>query len=432
MTVRELMEKRAQLRVKMQAINEKPEGEAGDLSEAQERQFAELRADFEKNEKAVERQTLLDEADRRADGVAVGGEGDADFDRQCRSFSLTRAIAGAAGMDVDWGRERETSQELQKRSGGAFKGVAVPMNVFERRATPADYERRVITTAAPAGGPGANIIGTDFRADQFIDILRAQLTTQRLGATVLSGLVGNVDIPRLKKSAVAGWVAENAAISASDAEFNKVSLAPKHVGALTEFSRNMLLQSTPAIEALIRNDFAFVLAQALDAAGIKGGGANQPTGVLATAGLNTSVSMAGGPTWDDVLSLIDAVEEANAVGSGFLMRPLAAKKLRSTVRVASTDSRFIMESPDSLADYPAVRSTLVPIDTAPTPDATSIIFGQWSDLLIGYWSAFDLLVNPYESSAYAKGNVSVRGMLTADIAVRHVESFAASIDFPAA
>lgn len=420
MTLRELMEKRARLRSQMKAINDKPEGEAGDLSEAQDRQFAELRADFEKTEKAIERQTMLDEADRRADGVAVGGETDADFDRECRAFSLTRAIAAASGLDVDAGREREVSQELQRRSGGAFKGLAVPMAVFEKR---------VITTAAPAGGPGANIIATDFRGDQFIDILRAQLVTQRLGATVLSGLKGNVDIPRLKASATAGWVAENAALTPSDHQFDKVSLAPKHVGCVSEFSRNMLMQSTPDIEALIRSDFAFVLAQALDKAAIKGGGANEPTGILSIGAIDKTVSMST-PTWDDVLTLINKVEEGNATGTGFLMRPLAAKTLRGTVRVASTDSQFIMEGPDRLADYPAIRSTLVPI-VAGSPNTTSVIFGQWSDLLIGYWSAFDLLVNPYEATAYSKGNVSVRGMLTADIAVRHPESFAASIDFPA-
>lgn len=430
MKLRELREKRARLVAQMRAMNDAPEGEAGDLSEKQSKQFEVLRGELTLVEKQEERQALIDEADRRAAGEPIERRDD-DFERECRAYSIRAAIAGAAGIDCDWGREREISQELQRRSGGAFKGLGVPMTIFERRATPADFERRVVTTAAPAGGPGANIIATDFRGDQFIDILRAQLVTQRLGATVLSGLVGNVDIPKLKASATAGWVAENAAIAPSDHQFTKVSMTPKHVGALAEFSRNMLLQSTPAIENLIRSDFAFILAQALDSAAIKGGGANQPTGVLATAGLDTSVSMAA-PSWSAVLALVDAVEEKNAVGSGFLMRPLAAKTLRSTLRAAATDSRTIMESPDALADYPAVRSTLVPIDTAPTPDATAIIFGQWSDLLIGYWSAFDVLVNPYESSAYAKGNVSVRGMLTADIAVRHVESFAAATDFPAA
>lgn len=423
MTLRQLIEKRAAVIAEMRAINDSPAGEGGDLSEAQARRFAELRADLQKTDDAIERQRLVDEADRRADGVALAGDGDAPFERECRAFSLARAIAGAAGVPgVDAGREREVSAELQRRHAGAFKGLAAPMQVFEKR---------IVTTAAPEGGPGANIIATDFRGDQFIDILRAQMITQRLGATVLSGLVGKVDIPKLKKSAAAGWVAENAAITPSDPEFVKASLAPKHVGAITEFSRNMLLQSTPDIEQLIRNDFALVLAQALDAAALKGGGENQPVGVLATSGLNDDVSMAT-PGWSAVLDLINAVEEANAMGSGFAMRPLAAKKLRETPKVEDTDSAMVMESPDQLAGYPVARSTLIPVveGAGEDPDTTAIIFGQWSDLLIGYWSAFDLLVNPYESTAYAKGNVSVRGMLTADIALRHVESFAAAVDFP--
>ncbi|MFZ5617556.1 MAG: phage major capsid protein [Pseudomonadota bacterium] len=429
--LRELREKRARLVGGIRAIADKPDGDAGAPSEPQEKRFEVLKGELTLVEKSIEKQEMIDEADKRAAGQPIGREGDGDFEAECRAFSLTRAIAAASGLGVDNGREREVSAELQRRSGNRFQGIAVPMEVFQRRVTRRDLEKRVITTAAPAGGPGANIIATDFRGDQFIDVLRAKLVTTELGATVLSGLVGNVDVPRLKASAATGWVAENAAITPSDHQSDKVSLTPKHVGCITEFSRNMLLQTAPAIEGLIRDDFAKILAQALDAAAIKGGGSNEPDGVLSQAGLDTTVSMAT-PSWAKVLDLIDIVEEADAVGTGFLMRPLAAKKLRQTVRVASTDSRFVMEEPDKLADYMAVRSTLVPIDTVPTPYATSIIFGQWSDLLIGYWSAFDLLVNPYESTAYSKGNVSVRGMLTADIAVRHVESFAAATDFPAA
>ena len=33
---------------------------------------------------------------------------------------------------------------------------------------------------------------------------------------------------------------------------------------------------------------------------------------------------------------------------------------------------------------------------------SAIIYGNWADLIIGYWSAFDLLVNPYAAGAYAR------------------------------
>ena len=133
------------------------------------------------------------------------------------------------------------------------------------------------------------------------------------------------------------------------------------------------------------------------------------------------------PTWDAVLELIAKVEEGDAEGMAFLTRPSIVKVLRSTLRAATTDSRMIMEARNELAGYPLVSTTLVPNDIE-SADASALIFGDFSDVLLGYWSEFDLLVNPYESTAYTKGNVQVRGMVTCDVAIRHAESFAAAVD----
>ena len=100
---------------------------------------------------------------------------------------------------------------------------------------------------------------------------------------------------------------------------------------------------------------------------------------------------------------------------------------------ADTSSSFIIAEPGAgtLAGYPLAISNLVPsnITKGAGVNLSALIFGNWSsDLLIGYWSAFDLLVNPYESTAYTKGNVQIRGMLTADIKLRHPESFAKTAD----
>jgi HK97 family phage major capsid protein len=350
---------------------------------------------------------------------------DGHLESELRSFSLRKAIAGAAGLpNVDWGRERELSQEVARRAGRPFQGLAVPMSVFEQR---------IVTTALPAGGPGANLIATDFRGDQYIDRLRAALRVKQLGARVLSGLVGNVAIPRLKASATSGWVAENTPLSASDVQVEQVTLSPRHVGALTEYSRNMLLQSSPDIEDLLRDDFAQVLAAAVDAAAIQGGGANQPTGILATAGIGSvALGVAGGPpTWASVIGLTAAVEQADATGTGFLTNFRATAKMRSTVRVATTDSVMIMEARDTLAGYPLVATSLVPsnlVKGASGAVCSALIFGNFADVLLGYWSELDILVNPYEATAYPKGNVQIRGFITMDVKLRHPESFAAIQD----
>lgn len=257
-----LLEQRNRLVADMRGLLDAPTGDAGDLSAEQRTAFDAHKASLASLDAQLERARLVDEAERRAGGTPLG-DGDASFEREVRQFSLVRAVAAQAGLAVDAGREREVSAELAHRSGRQPQGFLVPTSVFEQR---------VLTTTTPAGGPGSNLIQTDVRGDLFIDRLRASLVTGSLGATVLNGLVGNVDIPRLKASASTGWVAENAALTNTDHQFDKVSLTPKHVGALTELSRNMLLQTSPDVEQLVRNDFALILAEAVDRAAIAGTG----------------------------------------------------------------------------------------------------------------------------------------------------------------
>jgi hypothetical protein len=58
----------------------------------------------------------------------------------------------------------------------------------------------------------------------------------------------------------------------------------------------------------------------------------------------------------------------------------------------------------------------------------TLIFADWSSLLVGYWSGVDVLVNPYADSVYSKGGVLINAFQDVDVAVRHAESFCASTD----
>ena len=430
MKTKDLMEKRAKIAKQMREIVDSASGSDGDLTDEQTKQFGDLRTDLQKTEQALERQQFVDEAERRMVGQPLTS-GDAQLDHELAKYSLRAAILSQLpDATIDCGRELELSAEIARRSGRPFQGLAVPLTVFHE-----PVEHRTITTADPVTGPGGNIISTDLLGGQFIDRLRAALRVKGLGAKVLSGLTGNIDIPKLKASASYGWVAENTALSESDAQFEKVALQPKHAGALTEFSRNMLLQSSPDIEALIRDDFAKILAEAVDSVAIDGGGADEPTGILQTSGIGSvEIGADGGAiTWDSVIDLIAAVEEEDATGTAFLTNAKVVKSARKTPKVPSTDSVMIMETPDQLAGYPCAKTSLVPSDITKGSgtDLSALIFGNFGDLILGYWSEFDLLVNPYESTAYKKGNVQVRGMLTMDVRVRHAESFAAITDLAA-
>ena len=338
----------------------------------------------------------------------------------CGVSRFAAILSQIPGHDVDCARERELSTEIARRSGRTFQGIAVPMSVFHE-----PIEKRVVTSVfgSPPDG-GGNLIGTDHLGAQFIDRLMGALVVRRAGARVLTGLTGNVSIPKLVSSTSA-WIAENSAITPGDPTFGSVRLSPKHCGTIVEFSRNLLLQSSPDIETLLRQDFAAELATRIDAAALIGGGSNEPTGIMANTDVDGTTSMAT-PTWATVLELIETVEAGNGVGNAFVGSPQVVKALRSTAKVGSSDSVMIMEAPNSLAGYPFFSTTLM-TGTA-SPAAGNLIFGNFNDLLLGIWSEFDVLVNPFESTAYTKGNVMVRGMATVDVALRHAESFAYADD----
>ncbi len=428
MLLPQLLEKRAAKVSRLRAIQATAADGARDLTDAEQREFDTLEGEVRAlDDGPIKRARALENIERSAPATPLNDNTPGDFDRECRSYSLTRALAYASGMQVDAGRELEVSQEIARRSGRTPQGIFAPNNITH-------IERRVVTSA----GDGAGLIFEEARPDQYIDALRANLVTARLGATVLSGLQGNVSIPKNAGPASGQWIAENAALSPADGDWDKVTLTPKHVGALTEFSRNMLLQSSPDIETLIRNDFAAALAGALDRAALIGGGSNEPSGIIARLTAASRMGTLSAASWEQVLEFIAGIELANAANGrlGWALNPHAVKTMRAKPKVVygspevrDAGAGFVMDGPNELAGYAAASTTAMP--GSGSPAAGSAIFGNWASLLIGYYSGIDVLATPYETTAYSKGNVQVRGLLTADVAVRHIESFAAATDVPA-
>jgi HK97 family phage major capsid protein len=426
--MRELLAQRAAKVAEMRSLHgQHPDGA---LPADVETRWTALKAEAEALQGAIERQALLDDAERRVAGqpLATGGT-DQRFDAEVRNFSVVRALAGAAGLPgIDNGREREISAEVARRSGRQFQGVAIPLAALHGMAP----ERRVFTLSNPGAGPGSNIVSTDLMADQTIDHLRAKLVVRQLGATVLSGLAGNVAVPRVKADATGYWVAENSAVTESDPQTDQVTLSPKTVGALTEFSRNLLLQSSPDVEQLVRGIMGAVLAQSLDAAAIAGlGSSNQPTGILHTSGIGSVALGTNGAAlaYDNVADLQGQVADANAEGASLAF--LSNTKVRRAIAKLKDSQNRPLGMAVVLQNQPAAWTNNVPSNLTKGTSSgicSAMIYGNWSDLLIGLWSEIDVLVNPYESTAYSKGNVQVRAMTTCDISVRHPESFAAIQD----
>lgn len=381
------------------------------LTAEESAKFDGLKAEIESLEQQEARQQFLEDAERRASGTVIAGNGERDLDDLESRVSVLRIVQAAVeGRALD-GAEAEYNAEIARRNGKSAQGVYMPMRAVEKR----------VNTAAS----DPELIGTDHRGDQYIGALRDALLARRLGVRVLSGLRGNVSIPKHGTSTVTGWVADNSGLTPSDMTFGNVGLTPKHVGALSEMSRQLIQQSDPSIERLLRDDMSFQIAKAIDSALIVGGGSNEPDGIIATLG--TANGTLAGPTWAQVLSIIEEVETANALGNhSWLTTPGAKAKLRDTLKVTGdAGAGFLMEG-GQLGGYAVHTTNQVPADSG----GNSAIFGDWSQVLLGVWSELDILVNPYSETAYTKGNVLIRAMATCDIAIRHEEAFVWADDVP--
>ena len=416
MRIHELQEQRSQAVAEMRRLADAVETRGDDYSQDEEKRHSELKAQITGLDTKIQRAKDIAELERSAPAI-TSGRGDGNYEDRAREFSLTTAIRAAMGERVDDGRERELSAELQRRSGRSFTGIAVPDEVF--------LEKRTLLTS----GAAADLVPNVHRGDLFIDMRRSAIMTARLGATVLDGLVGTIDIPKQTGSSAAQWLAEDAALTETDASFADVNLAPKTVGALTSYSRRTMINAVPAIEQLVRRDLAAVVARAIDYQAIFGDGTgNTPTGVVNAIGV-ASATLAT-PSWAEVLAMIADIQNEDAdIGSlNWAMNPAAVAKLRGTNKTASAPEHgFLMTDPGNLAGYGVGTSTAIPTVAGP-PATSTVIFGAWSQLLIGRWSGLDLLVNPYGDTAYARGRVQVRAMQDVDVAVRHGEAFAVADD----
>ncbi len=280
------------------------------------------------------------------------------------------------------------------------------------------YQQRVMTE----GVAGASSIAEDLLSGSFIDLLRNNMILTALGITTLPELEGDVAIPRQSGGGTAFWLAtDQTDITESTPTLDQVTLTPKNVGAMEIYTRQLLLQSSVAIEQMIRGDIAMVLAIAMDLAGLYGtGAAGQPTGVANTAGIGAPGAFAAAtPTHAEVVAFEDTVAVANALlgNLSYLTDPTIRGGLKTTEKFAGTGFT-VWEPGNTLNGYRAEVSTQV--------TAGDVFFGNWSDLLHGLWSGMEVLADPYTLGA--RLNVRMIAVMTADFAVRHPASFALDND----
>lgn len=269
-----------------------------------------------------------------------------------------------------------------------------------------------------------------------IDRLRKKLILQSMGVTMLGGLQGNIDFPKVIADDQAVEKAENAVSAESSATFGKISLSPRRLPIFVEVSRQLLLQSTVDVEAWLRNDMAFQIAQVMDQRGFYGSGSGQPFGILNTSGVGSVALGTNGlaPTYDMIVDLETAVAALDADNGslGYATNTKVRGKLKKTLVASNTAGNMIWDrqNPASpLNDYRVGVSNILPSNLTKGSSGavcSPLIFGNFADALMGQWGGLEFLVNPY--SRDTEGLIRINAWTFYDFLLRRVESFAVCKD----
>lgn len=278
---------------------------------------------------------------------------------------------------------------------------------------PAEILKRDLTSGTAAAG--GYLVETGNQG--FIELLRNNSLTMSMGATRLAGLIGNLTIPKQTAPATPYWLTTEAtAITESQQTLGQLALSPKNVGAYTEISRQLLLQSSPSAEAMIMSDLARVVALAVDAAALEGSGAaGQPTGISNTAGIGSVTGTTLG--YAGILEFQTDLLTANVRGGrkGYATTPAVAGLLAGRQRFSSTDTPLWEGNLEmgTVAGYPGMSSNQLTAATA--------VFGDWSQLVVAEWGVLEIEVNPYAN--FQAGIRGVRAMYTVDVGLRWAAAF---------
>lgn len=354
-------------------------------------------------------------------------------EKEVKQFSFLRAIRALqnptdAKAQAEAAYEREVSRAAAQRAGRSERGFIIPTDVLQHR--------DLITGTATSTAKGGNLIQTDVMGGSFIDVLRNAMVLPQVGARFMTGLQGNVAIPKRTTSVTAYWPGENTAPTEGTNVFGQVTMSPKTLAAYIDIGRRLAIQSSVDVEALVRDDLAQTLAIAIDEAALGAAKTNGPTGLRGTSGIGSVAigTNGGAPTWASIVSLVKEVEVDNALtgSAAFVTNPKVKAKLAATPKQSSgVEGNFLLGAPyDSLYGFPFVVSNQIPSNLTKGGSSgvcSAMFFGVWSNLIVGQWGGIELITDPYSLST--TGATRIVALAELDVCVRLPEHFAAVLDY---
>ena len=442
MKIKALHEEKGRLIGELNALQTAINAEQRSMSETEKTRFNEIDARLDSiNLEVSDLEKLQKRAAEKIASAPVYGAASSseknERNEMAAKYSFKRAVEMAATgrrEGVEFEMHQEAAAEFQRAGVSvAAHSVLLPSDVFKRDMT--------ATGGSPAGTEGGYNIQTNVGG--IIDVLLPSTVLANLGVTRFDNLTGNLDLPQASTQPSAGWNTENGTATEKSPAFGKVSFSPKRLAAFIQVSNQLLRQSSNSIDAYVRQYLVNAMAQELEKAAIKGGGSNEPTGIIGNA--NVNVIYAGGAAsnatnangaaivWADVVNAMKAVENSNAMGQAYLTNPLVKAALQTTPRQSTgVEGNFILQSgAGELNGYPMAVTTNVPsnLSKGSANDLSAMIFGDFSKLAIASWGGMELTVDPFSGATAGLTNMVLNSYM--DVNLLQPKAFAVCKDIDA-
>ena len=386
----------------------------------------------------------------------------ADLSTQERqAYSVGAGIR--AMVTGDWssrsaGFVRELSEHCEQQGGisrTSANSFIIPFECFNRWDSRNYYEANRATYNTGTANVGGNLVATDLLSGDFIEALRNQSKLLQLGVQVMPGLVGDVAIPTHSGVGSTYWLStETTAITQTSGTFGQVTMTPKNLGMLSKFTRQQVLQGSPSIDFILRQDIVKGMAVAADLAILNGSGSSgEPTGIMQTSGIG-SVAMGTNGAAVTLEKIIDLETElstnngmVNPDSTAYLTNGKVVGALKKTRAGGSAagDGPFLWNpdysnggrgpTPGTLNGYPIAFTNQVPSDLTKGTSSSvcsAMLMGDFSQCIQGIWGGGVEIMVGEDADDFSKALTSIRGIMSMDVCVRHAESFAAIKDITTA
>lgn len=229
---------------------------------------------------------------------------------------------------------------------------------------------------------GSSVVANDIT--NLLEPLRAKNVLMQAGAKFITGLRNNVIFPSLGKQNV-GWNTENGSAINGASGITSQQMVPHRLTAYIDISKQFLMQESADCERVIREDLVRAINSKLEAT-ILGKEADDPANFTFWTSGATVLPVSG---FSGICTVESTFEggDFDTANAKYLINPTAKGILRQMAK--STKSTQLVYEDGEIDSTPALVTSNVGNGTTDG----NLIYGDFSNLVIGQWGSVDLSID---------------------------------------